>query len=127
MRYLSRSLLLGALRRRKEVEQFLGPVTREGAGGICWVAIWPWQDGYNVSVHDVEDLNDESCRDLSVFPSLDRDREDGPGPGRVIGHVQDPAEALDLAERTTGALPHRWVNHGVAGEDYADFVRAKNS
>ncbi|WP_433268369.1 hypothetical protein ACQPWR_09120 [Micromonospora vinacea] len=80
-----------------------------------------------MSIHDVEDLNDESCRDLSVFPSLDPGSEDDPGPGRVIGHVQDPAEALELAERTTGALPQRWVNHGVAGEDYADFVRAKNS
>ncbi|RZU76091.1 hypothetical protein EV384_4698 [Micromonospora kangleipakensis] len=127
MRYLSRSFLLGTLQRRKEVEQFLGPITLKGIEGIRWVSIWPWHDGYNLSVHDVQDLDDENSRDLSVFPPLDPEGENDPGPGRVIGHVQDPAEALELAERTTGASPHRWVNHGVAGEDYADFVRARNS
>ncbi|MCG5437845.1 hypothetical protein [Micromonospora foliorum] len=127
MRHLSRSFLLDALNRNKEAEQFLGPVVIAGVEGIRWVSIWPWQEGYNVSIHDVQDLDDENRRDLSVFPSLDPDGEDDPGPGRVIGHVEDPAEALDLAERATGASPDRWVNHGVAGEDYADFVRARNS
>ena len=127
MRYLSRSFLLGALHRRKDVEQFLGPVTVGSIEGIRWVSIWPWQDGYNVSVHDVQDLDDENCGDLSVFPPLDSEGEDDPGPGRLVGHVQHPTEAIELAERSTGAAPHRWVNHGVAGEDYADFVRARRS
>ncbi|MEU1249656.1 hypothetical protein [Micromonospora arida] len=127
MRYLSRSFLLGALHRKKEVEQFLGPVVIAGVAGIRWVSIWPWQEGYNVSIHDVQDLDDDNRRDLTVFPSLDPDGEDYPGPDRVIGHVEDPAQALELAERATGASPDRWVNRGVAGEDYADFVRARNS
>ncbi|NYF56477.1 hypothetical protein [Micromonospora purpureochromogenes] len=60
----------------------------------------------------MQDLDDESCRDPSVFPPLDPEGEDDPGLGRVIGHVQNPADALQLAERTTGASPRRWVNHG---------------
>ncbi|MGA4732163.1 hypothetical protein ACPB67_32560 [Micromonospora taraxaci] len=78
--------------------------------------------GYNVSVHDVQDLDDEHRRDLSVLPPLNPESEDDSFPGRVVGHVQDPIEALVLAERVTGASPERWVNQGVAGEDYADFV-----
>ncbi|MFD6757431.1 hypothetical protein [Micromonospora gifhornensis] len=127
MRYLTRSFVLGALGRMKEVEQFVGPITLAGVRGIRWVAVWPWQDGYNVSVHDVQDLDDEHDHDLCVFPPLDAQYEDDTGYGRVIGHVQDPAEALELAERDTGASPERWVNHGVAGEDYADFVLARRA
>ncbi|MGC4755276.1 hypothetical protein [Micromonospora trifolii] len=125
MRYLTRSFLLGALRRRNEVEQFLGPVTLTGVEGIRWVSIWPCQEGYSVSVHDVQDLDDEHRRDLSVLPPLDPEGEDDSFPGRVIGHAQDPTEALELAERVTRASPDRWVNQGVAGEDYADFVLAR--
>ncbi|MEU5724833.1 hypothetical protein ABZ783_23815 [Micromonospora sp. NPDC047738] len=127
MRYLTRSFVLGALGRRKEVEQFVGPITLGGVRGIRWVSVWPWQGGYNVSVHDVQDLDDEHYNDLSVFPSLAPEDEDDTGYGRVIGHVHDPAEALELAERDTGASPDRWVNHGVAGEDYADFVSARRA
>lgn len=127
MRYLTRSFLLGALRRRKEVEQFLGPVSMAGVEGIRWVAIWPWQEGYNVSVHDVQDLDDEHRRDLSVLPPLDSESEDDSFPGRVIGRVQDPIEALELAERVHGASPDRWVNQGVAGEDYADFLLTRRA
>ncbi|MER7588927.1 hypothetical protein ABTW72_15475 [Micromonospora sp. NPDC127501] len=127
MRYLTRPFILGALGRRKGVEQFVGAITLAGVRGIRLVAVWPWQDGYNVSVHDLQDLDDEHCRDLLVFPPLDPEDEDDTGYGHVIDHVQDPAEALELAERDTGASPDRWVNHGVAGEDYADFVVARRA
>ncbi|MBQ0993377.1 hypothetical protein PSH03_002463 [Micromonospora sp. PSH03] len=110
-----------------EAEQFLGPVVIAGVEGIRWVSIRPWQESYNASMDDVQDLDDENRRDLSVFPSLYPDGEDDPGPGRVIGHVEGPAEALELTERATGASTDRWDNHGVAGEDYADFVQARNS
>ncbi|MEU9515716.1 hypothetical protein [Micromonospora sp. NPDC048169] len=46
MRYLSRSFLLGAPHRRKEIEQFLGP-HGEGIEVVRWVSSWPWQDGCN--------------------------------------------------------------------------------
>ncbi|RZU75022.1 hypothetical protein EV384_3537 [Micromonospora kangleipakensis] len=122
MRYLTRSFALGALGRRKEVEQFIGPITVAGIPGVRWVSVWPWQQGYNVPVHDVQELDDEHYRDLDTFPPLDPEGEDDTSSGRLIGHVEDAAEALELAERATGASPHRWANHGVAGEDYADFV-----
>ncbi|MFJ8580537.1 hypothetical protein [Micromonospora sp. NPDC093277] len=129
MRHLRRLFVLAALGRKKEVEQFVGPITLAGVRGIGWVSVWPWQDGYNVSVHDVQDLDDEQYGDLSVFPPLDPEDEDEDetGYGRVIGHVQDPTEALELAERSTGASPDLWVNHGVAGEDYADYVLARRA
>jgi hypothetical protein len=82
MPYLTRSFVLGALGRRKGVEQFVGPVTLAGVRGIRWVSVWPWQDGYNVSVHDVRDLDDEHYRDMSVFPPLDAEDEDDTGSGR---------------------------------------------
>ncbi|MET7671836.1 hypothetical protein [Micromonospora luteifusca] len=127
MRYLTRAFALGTLGRGKEVEQFIGPVSVAGSPGVRWVSVWPWQQGYSVSVHDVQDLDDERYRDLSTFPPLDPEDDDETGSGRVVGHVASAAEALKLAEGATGASPHRWVNQGVAGDEYADFVLTRRS
>lgn len=69
-------------------------------------------------------LNDEQRRGLAALPPVDPEGEDDDSPGRVIGHVQGPIEALELAQRDAWASPERWVNQGVASEDYAEFVVA---
>jgi hypothetical protein len=116
---------IGALRRGKEIEQFIGPVGSSGAPGIRWVSVWPSGGRYVVSVHDVEDLGDEAFRDLSEFPPLDPDGEEVAGLGREVAGSMDESEAIELAERLAGARPDRWMNAGVAGDDYADFLRAR--
>jgi hypothetical protein len=125
VRYLTRAFAIGALSRGNEIEQFIGPIELAGARGIRWVSVWPWESGYNVSVHDVEDLGDENFLDLSEFPPLDPDGEEVAGLGREVARSTDETEAIELAEKLTGARADRWVNFGMAGEDYADLLRAR--
>jgi hypothetical protein len=126
MRYLTRSFAIGALRRGSGIEQFLGAVEVGGIAGIRWVVVSPWEgDCYRISVHTVQDLDDEGFADLSEFPALDPDDEQYVGEGRELGRSADEAEAIELAERLTDAVPDRWVNFAVAGEEYLDFIRSR--
>ncbi|MFC4148586.1 hypothetical protein ACFO0M_20215 [Micromonospora mangrovi] len=124
MRYLTRSFAVGALRRGKGIEQFLGVARVAETAAIRWVAVNPWGDRYRVSVHTVEDPADENFRDLANLLSLDPLNEDYVGQGRELALVASESEAIEQAETLTGARPDRWVNFGVAGEDYADLVRS---
>ncbi|PZG19245.1 hypothetical protein C1I95_11895 [Micromonospora craterilacus] len=74
-------------------------------------------------MHTVEDPNDENFRDLDNLLSLDPSEEDHVGQGRELALVADELEAIKRAEALAGAQPDRWVNFGVAGDDYADLVR----
>jgi hypothetical protein len=126
VRHLTRDFALGALRRGKPIEQFLGPVEVDGVAGIRWVAVTPWSDGrLRVSLHTVGDPDDDSIGDLANLLSLDPVDEDYVGEGRELGSVDEPPDAIELAQRETGAAPDRWVNAGVVGEEYGDFVRAR--
>jgi hypothetical protein len=125
MRYLTPTFAVGALRRGRGVEQFLGAVEGYGVQAIRWVTIDPWGDSYRVGVHTAQDLDEEHLRDLVNLPPLGPSTEEFVGQGVELGSVADEADAIELAERLTGARADRWVNFGVAGEDYADFVRAR--
>jgi hypothetical protein len=125
VRYLTRSFALGALRRRKAIEQFLGPVEVDGVAGVRWVAVSPSAGRYSVTVHTVQDLGDDQFLDMANLPPLGLVDEEYAGQGRELGRHDDPAAAVELAERLAGAVPERWVNFGVVGEEYADFVRSR--
>jgi hypothetical protein len=47
------------------------------------------------------------------------------GEGHGLSRAADASEALELAEQLTEAVPDRWVNFGVAGEEYLDYIRAR--
>jgi hypothetical protein len=124
IRYLTLHFAVGALRRGNGIEQFLGGVDVAGVAAIRWVAISPTGEGYLVSVHTAEDLDGQHA-DLAEFPSVDPADEEYVGQGRALGHMLDEREALQLAEQMTGAASDRWVNFGVAGEEYLDYVRGR--
>lgn len=67
------------------------------------------------------DVGGEHFRDLLEFPPLHPEADEA---GEALAEVDDAAEALDIAERSTDAARDRWANFGVAAEDYADYVRA---
>jgi hypothetical protein len=122
VRYLSESFAVGALRRSASIEQFLGPAYYGGRRGIRWVAIEPRRNGlYAVVLYLSRDVGGEHFGDLLEFPSPDPEADDA---GEVLAQVDDTVEALALAERTTDAVRERWVNFGVAAEDYFDYVRS---
>lgn len=125
MRYLTRQFAADALRRGSGIEQFLGEAEVDGVAAVRWVAVAPAGSRYRVSLHTVEDLNHDRFGDLAEFPSLDPRDEEYVGEGRELGQETDEATAIALAERLTNALPHRWVNFGVAGEEYLDLVRTR--
>lgn len=121
MRYLSQAFALGALRRGLPIEQFLGPVTRGGEPGIQWVSIESRGEEFEVRLHVVQDVGSEHFADLGEFPPLDPEQEES---WIIMAETADELEALELAERLTGAVRTRWVNFAVAAEDYLDYVRS---
>ncbi|MEV5319586.1 hypothetical protein AB0K92_18350 [Streptomyces sp. NPDC052687] len=123
MRYLTEPFLIGALRRGRSVEQFLGPVGSPERPGVRYVEIRAARTAYEVYVHAVEDVGDESFLDLDVFPPFDQDAEEEDF-GLLLGAAEAPEDALILAEAGTGAVRGRWVNQGVVQDEYGDFVRA---
>lgn len=127
MRYLTRQFAIGALRRGHGIEQFLGSTQIGGEAAIQWVAISPMDGQYRVSLHTVQDPDDDEFGDLPNLMPLDPVDEDYAGEGRELGASQDEAEAMALAEQLTTAQPDRWVNHAVAGDEYMDFVRSRRN
>jgi hypothetical protein len=120
MRYLVESFAVGALKRGQGIEQFLGHAASENLAAVRWVSIEPTTRGFVVTLHAVEDVGGEHFCDLLEFPPLDPDDEFG----QELGVAQDPLAAMALAEDQAGAGHDRWVNAGVAGAEYLDYVRA---
>lgn len=123
MRYLAESFLLGALRRGRSVEQFLGPCGSAGRPGVRYVEVRAAKTSFEVYLHTVEDAGSEGFFDLGEFPPFDPDDEAGEF-GRLLGMAEDPLAALIVAEQCAGAGRGRWVNEGIVQDEYGDFVRA---
>ncbi|MEY9969490.1 hypothetical protein ABIA33_007578 [Streptacidiphilus sp. MAP12-16] len=56
MRYLAESFALGALRRGRAIEQFLGPVGTAERRGLRSVEVRPVKVGFEVYLYGVEDV-----------------------------------------------------------------------
>ncbi|WP_411107852.1 hypothetical protein [Streptomyces sp. c-19] len=120
MRHLVETFAVGALRRGQGIEQFIGAVQGAETPAVRWVGIESTKRGYEVTLHVVEDVGSETFCDLLEFPPLDPDDEFG----RTLAVTDDAAGAMAEAERRTGAVRHRWVNAGMAGDEYLDHLRA---
>jgi hypothetical protein len=119
VRHLIRAFAVGALRRGRQIEQFLGGIQRDGRQGIRWLTLSPGNAGITLYLHEVEDVGTDNFWDVSEFPPLDDEEETGFG--RTIAVVSTPDEALDLAARELGAHPDRWVNQAVVCSEYGDY------
>lgn len=120
MRHLTNAFTVGALRRGRCVEQILGACEVNEHAGVRWIVIQPIGSGFEVILHEVLDLDEMA--DLYEFPPLAE--HDEQYFGQVLGRAADENEAMALAARH-GADHSRWVNQGMAGEEYHDFVRAR--
>ncbi|MGW0577931.1 hypothetical protein ACWD25_18605 [Streptomyces sp. NPDC002920] len=123
MRYLADAFVVGALKRGRPVEQFLGPIGASDRPGVHYVEVRPAKASYEVYVHTVEDVGHERFFDLVEFPPFDTD-DDEEEFGRLVATAEDPSTALTTAEKITGAVPGRWVNESMVQAEYADFVQA---
>ncbi|MFD7879701.1 hypothetical protein ACFV5G_37400 [Streptomyces sp. NPDC059766] len=123
MRYLVESFAVGALTRGRSVEQFLGSAGDAHASGVRWVEVVPTGSQFKVVLHTSADVGSENFCDLVEFPPLDPENEDDEF-GLEIATATGAHDALALAEHRTGAVRGRWVNQGMAQDEYRDFVLA---
>ncbi|MFF3585293.1 FHA domain-containing protein [Streptomyces mirabilis] len=121
MRYLAEPFLLGALKRGRPIEQFLGPSGTPDSLGVSYVEVRPGEGNYEIYLHAVLDTEPQTY-DLDSLPTLfDTDEEDF---GLLVATTSDPAAALDTAAERTGAVRERWVTQSMAGDEYRDYVLA---
>ena len=104
------------------IEQSLGRAGDEGAVGIQWVEIVPSGAGYRIVLHVCCDVGGEDFCDLVEFPPLEEGDEEGFG--KLVAVAPDARQALSAAGAVAGAAADRWVNQGMAGDEYLDYVRA---
>jgi hypothetical protein len=123
MRYLLDAFAVGALRRGRSVGQFLGPTGSSERPGVRWVEVRPASGRYEVFLHTAQDVGHPGFMDLVEFPPLDLDDEEEEF-GRLVATADDPQTALAEAAGRAGAVSGRWVNTGLAQDEYIDFVRA---
>jgi hypothetical protein len=123
MRHLTSFFAVGALRRRKQIEQFLGGFDRGDDHVLRWATLGPGKNGITLYFHEVLDVGSDTFLDVTEFPPLDPDDETW---GKTIGTVTDPEAALALAERELGAARDRWVNQGVVCSEYQDYRASLN-
>jgi hypothetical protein len=81
--------------------------------GFFYVRRWAVEDTAELDRH--EGLLYPS--DDAFYPE-DADQEGG----RQVGSALTPEGAMELAERELGADPRWWVNAGMLGYEYRDFV-----
>jgi hypothetical protein len=123
MRYLTPRFAVSALGRGVSIEQFLGPIAVDGREGVRWVTLHPGEDRIEVMEHAAEIVDRDGFGDLDNLPPLYDDEVRAWG--WIVGVAHDAQSALALARELVGAVDERWVNFGVAGEDYIDYVRQR--
>lgn len=123
VRHLTPPFAIGALRRGKQIEQFLGGFDHGEEHVIRWAALSPAKDHITLYLSEVIDVGTDTFWDMSEFPPLDPDEETW---GKIVGTAAGPDDALALAERELGADPGRWVNQGVVGSEYGGYRATRN-
>jgi len=122
MRYLGETIAVATLHRGRAIEQFLGRAGDSDVPGIRWVEIVPAGEAYRVVLHTSRDVGGEQFRDLVEFPPLEESLEEDFG--AQVAVAVEACDALAAAHAKTGATIDRWVNRGIAADEYLDYVRA---
>jgi hypothetical protein len=106
VRHLTETQALGALSRGRDVEQLLAsePTVVE------WLTLAKDATGITLRRHRVWDVGRNDFTDVSEFPPVDP--EEDQGEGTVLATFTDAAEALTRSVEH-GARADRWVNGGM--------------
>ena len=119
MRHVAETFLESTLNRGKPLEQFIGSVSGAPVMSLRWLEVRPKEDEFQIWVHDVEDVGNESWIDIYAFPYLH-----GDPPDRPVASFARAIDALAYAHSNLGASSTRWVNQLVAQEEYGTFLLA---
>ncbi len=100
-----------AVRRGAQVEQFLSLC----GGQAAYLTASATGDAVSVRRHVVHDEGGPDFHDISAFTPVGEDED--AGEGVIIGTYSEPVEAVESAS-AHGGDPDRWVNAGMAADDY---------
>ncbi len=116
MRYVAPTFLDSTLRRGKSLEQFLGGVAPNGERSIRWLELRPVEGSIQVWEFVAPDLGDQENLDFYEFLGSEE--------GTLAATLPSCGEALAYAYEHLGAKALRWLNQGVAQDEYRDFIVA---
>jgi hypothetical protein len=121
-RYLIPAFIESAIHRGKSVAQFLSGFMVGNEPALRYVELRPGEDGVEVWVHEVFDDGSEMYADVGEFGAVDGRRGDKPA-----AVAETIAGALVIAHEQFGASPDRWVNEGMIGDEYLNYLRGKQT
>lgn len=119
MRHLTESQAVGALDRKRPIEQLLAPASTDRAT-VEWLRLSPGSSGVTLVRHHVRDVGSVDFMDVHEFPPVDPAEEHGEG--TIVATFAESTEAL-AASTQHGARTDRWVAEGVVQDEYADAAR----
>jgi len=117
MRHVLPTFHASAFRRGQSLEQFMGGGFDGEDQTVRWLELRPTDEGVEVWEFEVVDVGDIEFTDVSEFASIDLEAP-------PVAILPSAPEALEFAHRQLGASPERWVNSGVVGDEYRDYVLA---
>lgn len=118
MRYLNEDEIQSRLRLGKSIEQWLGVVHGTDYTILRWLSIDKESDeSFSVVYFESFDEGNEDFLDIYAFSLVDPDEPFG-----VINTFSSISEALEFAEVTYKASPHKYTAAGMIQEEYRDYI-----
>lgn len=118
MRHLLRAHIESALKRGKEVEQFLLGFEHEGRKAISWLTIRCADSGYTLLHHKQYDEGSSDFCDVYEYEYIDLP-EYRYEPKHLDFDTLD--EVFEEASKI-GAKENKWVGHGMVQDEYHDYT-----
>jgi hypothetical protein len=118
MRHLSRSHIESALKRGKEVEQFIGGFEYEGRKSISWLTIRSTDFGYTLLHHEQFDEGSSDFCDVYEYEYINLPEYRYEPEHLNLKSLDDVFEAASKI----GATENRWVGHGMVQDEYHDYT-----
>jgi hypothetical protein len=102
MRHLPPDSALGALRRGKQIEQFLGAFGHGKEHVIRWAALSPAKDHITLYLSEVIDVGSDVFQDVPEFPPPDPGEQTR---GKITGSTASPERRHSTSPSTSSAQP----------------------
>ena len=116
-RYLSKFEISSAVKRGKQVDAFLGAGDITSAPTIRYLSVRGGIDYVTAELWEVEDPRNPDF--LDVYSLYSPNGDDAPDQIFVFASVR---EALTELDKHFSGVSERFVNQGVVGDEYADYL-----
>jgi hypothetical protein len=124
-RHLSGPEAVAALRRGRQIEQWLGAdQLADGTLALSWLTAYQAGATFKLARHRVHHAGTDDFFDVSALPPMDDEEEFGEGTD--VAEDPDPGRLLDRAA-SQGARYDGWVNQGIVQDEYRDSRSDRSS